>query len=176
MKFLVVDDEYESIQPFKEALEKRYPAPSNTIIWSTTVERAGTIVRNSVPPDLIILDVMLRRIGDAEDDENGDGSEPIDINAGVEFLNTNGAWLMLSRIPVIVLTNRKSQEIKTAIEDLRFKKVDDEGADVIGEDGNPEIVSFPQNQYVVRTKLVEIMPSGLINLVSELLALFRPLD
>ena len=62
------------------------------------------------------------------------------------------------------------------IAELHFNQLDDDGKEMLNDDGEPEIVNFSHEQIRVRTKLIEIMPAGLVQLMSELLALFRPLE
>lgn len=159
MQILFVDDQWLSIEAFHQAVITAYPLDRHTVPHVTTIEAATDILRGPTPPDLIVLDVMFG--------ENDD--------AGIDFLEQNGAWLITHRIPVLVLTNRRQAEIRTRIDAIRFIQANDDGQPCVDADGHEVIVSYPQNQVQVFQKVLEMMPRRLPVKVQELLALFRPL-
>jgi CheY-like chemotaxis protein len=173
MKILIVDDEYDSIEAFRRCISDAYPTPEHNVVWCTNVNRAAGILKQPEPPDLIILDVMMPRNDESDGDGIDEGS--VDVDAGIDFLSEQGAWILGNNIPFIVLTNRRSTEVKLMVAELGFLKTDDLGRPELTTDGNPVVVHFPTGQYFVFTKLIDITPRMLVGRISELLAAYRPL-
>lgn len=159
MQILFVDDQWLSIEAFHQAVVVAYPLDRHIVPHVTTIQAATDILRGPNPPDLIVLDVMFGKNDDA----------------GIDYLEQNGAWLFTHRIPVLVLTNRRPAEIRTRIEAIRFIQTDDDGRPRLDATGQELIVGYPPNQIQIFQKTIEMMPRRLPVKVQEMLALFRPL-
>jgi CheY-like chemotaxis protein len=109
-KLLIIDDERYFARQYSRELEKFYKV---TLVCSA--EEGLTLLRSDLEIHALIIDIQMPTPAKVAEHETKNG-----VDTGIWLLCTIRNELVERRLPILILTNRREDDIQTRVQPLRF--------------------------------------------------------